>query len=141
MNQREPKAQTFYRLHTPLGLRLLLSTDLTSSAVSGANKYGFSSLKGQPLLSILTQFTKHLRPVLLKLFLIALAHPTYSGAILDLYASPYGCTCHSGGTANVSVFLGVHSPGPKLLEHREHASASSGSSASCSVLNKQSMVI
>ena len=63
------------------------------------------------------------------------------GAIMDLYALPYRCTCHSGGIANASLFLEVHSPGPNLLEHRQHASASSGSSASCSVLNKQSMVI
>ena len=76
----------------PLGLRLFLSTYLTSSAVSGANKYCFSSLKGHPLLSILTQFAKHLHPILLKLFLITLVHPTYSG-------------CHLG---SVYITLGMH---------------------------------
>ena len=121
-----------------------LSTCLTSGAVLGARKpprsytYCFSVLKCLPLLSTLTHVAKHIRPVLLKLFLIPSAHPT-----------PFWChlgSVHITLQMHLSCWTAMHlcswgfDPRPRLLEHREQASTSAGSSASCSVLNKQSVV-
>lgn len=145
---RDSKALVFWRLPTPWGLRLC-SADVPWAPNSHQVLCCLASLQA------LTHTGLHLWSAFLSCPLsICKTHPPRPLEALPDPFSPLDscvlpswiCTHYSMEIplrlgCNVLVFLRVHSPGPRLLKHREHASAISGFSATCFALNKQLRVI
>lgn len=145
---RDSKALVFWRLPTPWGLRLC-SADVPWAPNSHQVLCCLASLQA------LTHTSLHLWSAFLSCPLsICKTHPPRPLEALPDPFSPLDscvlpswiCTHYSMEIplrlgCNVLVFLRVHSPGPRLLKHREHASAISGFSATCFALDKQLRVI